>query len=261
VEEVNRLIEEEGVREVMLLGQNVNSYKYEGNDFAALVERLLSSTSIARIRFTSPHPHDFPDHLLSLMASEERFCSQIHLPVQSGSTSVLSRMKRDYSREEYLALVAKMKDRIPEVGLSTDIIVGFCGETESEFEDTLSLVKECRFDVAYMFRYSEREGTFAKKRMADDIPEEVKLERLARLISVQSESSLAKNQEEIGKVHRVLVENRSKRSAADNSGRSDSGKKIIFPAAGTKPGEIVPVRIESVTSATMRGTVVAPVFS
>ncbi|HNN75548.1 MAG TPA: tRNA (N6-isopentenyl adenosine(37)-C2)-methylthiotransferase MiaB [Leptospiraceae bacterium] len=261
VEEVSRLIEEEGVREVMLLGQNVNSYKYEGHDFAALVERLLSSTSIARIRFTSPHPHDFPDHLLSLMASEERFCSQIHLPVQSGSTSVLSRMKRDYSREEYLALVAKMKDRIPEVGLSTDIIVGFCGETESEFEDTLSLVKECRFDVAYMFRYSEREGTFAKKKMPDDIPEEVKLERLARLISVQSESSLAKNQEEIGKVHRVLVEGRSKRSAADNSGRSDSGKKIIFPAAGTKPGEIVPVRIESVTSATMRGTVVAPVFS
>ncbi len=195
------------------------------------------------------------------MAREERFCSQIHLPVQSGSSAVLARMKRDYSRGEYLALVEKIRSQIPGAGISTDIIVGFCGETDAEFEETLSIVRECRFDMAYMFRYSERELTFAKKNLPDDVPEDVKLERLNRLIELQGEIARQKNQEEIGTVHQVLIEGRSKRSAADLSGRTDSGKKVVFPADGLTVGSVVPVRIESATSATLRGRAESPVFS
>ncbi len=261
VEEIRRL-EDQGVREVTLLGQNVNSYRYESYDFAALVEKVLTGTNVARIRFTSPHPHDFPEHLLRLMGREERFCSQIHLPLQSGSTSVLARMKRDYTREEYRDLTAKIREIVPGIGLSTDVIVGFCGETESEFEDTLSLVEETGFDLAYMFRYSERDHTLAKKQYPDDVPEETKLARLDRLIQLQLGRSETQNQREIGRVHNVLIQGPSRRSKADWMGRTNHGKAVIFPAApGQNVGDLIDVRITAATSATLRGEAFAPVVS
>lgn len=259
IEEIRRL-EDQGVREVTLLGQNVNSYRHESVDFAALVERVLADTSIARIRFTSPHPHDFPEHLLRLMGSESRFCSQIHLPLQSGSTPVLARMKRDYTREEFQDLTARIREIVPGIGLSTDVIVGFCGETEEEFADTLSLVDETAFDLAYMFRYSERDHTLAKKQYADDVPEDVKLSRLDRLIQLQLQKSLERHQGEIGKVHNVLIQGPSKRSKSDWMGRTDHGKAVIFPSLpGQSVGSLVDVRITGATSATLRGEALTPV--
>lgn len=250
-----------GVREVMLLGQNVNSYRAEGADFAALVRRILDETDIARIRFISPHPHDFPDHLIDLMAGEKRFCSQIHLPLQSGSTSVLSRMKRDYSREEFLGVVDRIRSRIPDCSLTTDVIAGFCGETEAEFEDTLSLLDQVQFDMAFMFRYSERELTYAKKNLPDDVPESVKLERLDRMIQLQGAISKRRNDSEVGRVHEVLIEGRSRRSEADWCGRTEHGKKVVFPRAeGLEIGQILPVRIEAASSVTLRGSLAVPVF-
>lgn len=260
IEEIQGL-EGLGVREVMLLGQNVNSYRAEDADFAGLVERILSGTGIARIRFMSPHPHDFPEHLIELMAEEPRFCSQIHLPLQSGSTSVLARMKRDYSRDEFLQVVDRIRTRIPRCGLTTDVIAGFSGETDEEFEDTLSLLEQVRFDTAFMFRYSEREGTFAKKNLPDNVPENVKLERLDRMIQMQGAISKTANESEIGCVHEVLLEGRSRRSEADWCGRTDRGRKVIFPkTSDMEIGQIRPVRIEAATSATLRGTSLVPVF-
>jgi len=245
----------------MLLGQNVNSYRAEDRDFAGLVERILQGTGIARIRFTSPHPHDFPEHLIDLMAAEPRFCSQIHLPVQSGSTSVLSRMKRDYSREEYLQVVDRIRSRIPHCALTTDVIAGFSGETDQEFEETLSLLELVQFDMAFMFRYSERELTYAKKHLPDDVPEPVKLERLDRMIQLQGGISRTVNEAEIGRTYDVLLEGRSKRSEADWCGRTDQGRKVVFPRTpDMEAGQIRPVRIEGATSATLRGTCLVPVF-
>lgn len=260
IEEIQAL-ERAGVREVMLLGQNVNSYRAADRDFAGLVERILQRTEIARIRFTSPHPHDFPEHLIDLMAAEPRFCSQIHLPVQSGSTSVLSRMKRDYSREEYLQVVDRIRSRIPHCALTTDAIAGFSGETDQEFEETLSLLELVQFDMAFMFRYSERELTYAKKHLLDDVPEPVKLERLDRMIQLQGGISRTVNEGEIGRTYDVLLEGRSKRSEADWCGRTDQGRKVVFPRTpDMEAGQIRPVRIEAATSATLRGTCLVPVF-
>lgn len=267
VSEIKSLMNQ-GVHEVTLLGQNVNSYRFgldsEADspmfDFSALVRQILDETEISRIRFTSPHPHDFPEHLLDLMASEERFCSSIHLPVQSGSSQVLEAMRRDYNRDEFLQLVDLIRSKIPDIGITTDVIVGFPGETEADFEETLSLMEQVQFDMAYMFRYSERELTYARKKYPDDIPEEVKLERLNRLISLQSEIGKKKNEQCIGRVFQVLVENRSKRSEQDWMGRSESGKVVIFPAPDGATeldqfrGKILPVQIESASSATLKGS-------
>lgn len=275
VNEINELVQTEGVREVTLLGQNVNSYRHETDfRFRDLIERILRETEIARIRFTSPHPHDFPEQLLDLMASEPRFCSQIHLPVQSGSTATLERMKRDYSREEFLSLVDRIRVRMPDVGLTTDVIVGFSGETDAEFEETLSVMAAVRFDMAFMFHYSERSQTYAHKRMPDDVPQAVKLDRLRRLIELQTEIAREKNAALIGQSYEVLVEGRSKRSAVELMGRSATGKAIIFPIPGLNPdtgaiyqqqeavqlvdidpylGEMITVRVTESTPATLRG--------
>ena len=273
VREIDQLVRERDVREVTLLGQNVNSYRHGGDSnsapqrFRQLVERILNETRIERIRFTSPHPHDFPEDLLDLMAREPRFCSQIHLPVQSGSTAVLARMKRDYSREEFLQLVDRIRARMPDVGLTTDVIVGFSGETEAEFEETLSLMAAVRFDMAFMFHYSERQQTFAHKRMPDDVPQEVKLDRLRRLIELQTEIAREKNAALIGETYDVLVEGRSKRSALELMGRNAAGRAIIFPAPNTPDsantvdvdrytGATLAVRVTESTPATLRGVAV-----
>ncbi len=262
VAEVGRLVEA-GVREVTLLGQNVNSYRTDNVDFAALVRRLLDETAVERIRFTSPHPHDFPRHLLELMAAEERFCSSIHLPVQSGSTRVLTAMRRDYSRESFLQLVEEIRSVVGEVGLTTDVITGFPGETDEDFSETLSLMEQCRFDMAYMFRYSPRENTYAKKHLEDDVPEELKLSRLQTLIETQTRIGAKVNRAQVGRTVQVLVEGPSRRSRSELSGRSETGKMVIFPLpeADTPPapewvGRTVPVLVESATAATLRGRTV-----
>ena len=261
IKEINSLIAKHDIREVTLLGQNVNSYRHEKTSFCDLIVEILKKTSINRIRFTSPHPHDFPTELLDLMASEERFCSQIHLPLQSGSSSVLERMKREYSRAEYLKLVDRIRSKIPDLGLSTDIIVGFCGESEAEFADTLSLIEEVSFDMAYMFRYSERKRTFAKKKLKDDVPEKTKLERLGRLIETQQRISHKRNQSLLGKSFKVLVEGQSRRSREELMGRAFSGKTVVFappPSLELKEpkeliGQSIELEIVSASSATLRG--------
>lgn len=270
IQEIQNLVQTRGVSEVTLLGQNVNSYRHAEADFTRLVERILGETDVARIRFTSPHPHDFPLHLLDLMAREPRFASYIHLPVQSGASSTLARMKRDYTREEYLALVDRIRQRIPDCGLSTDVIVGFCGETDAEFEETLSLVENVGFDMAFMFRYSERELTHARKFLADDVADEVKLARLNRLIELQNGIQRRRNAQEIGRTYEALVEGRSRKSAADLLSRNAANKTIVFPAppldesVGAQApdprafsGRLARVRVTGASSATLRGEFLA----
>ena len=258
IAEINHLIEKYNIKEVTLLGQNVNSYKYENYDFTDLIQMILDSTPILRIRFTSPHPHDFPKKLIQLMAKERRFCNSIHLPLQSGSTRILARMHRDYTKEEYLNLVDYIKSEIPDVGLSTDIIVGFSDETEEDFEETLDVVQKVQFDMAFMFHYSEREHTIAKKKYPDNIPHEVKIQRLNRLIDLQSDISKEKNKKEHGKEYEILVEGKSRKSPKDWMGRTTSGKVVVFsdPQEKYKMGDLLKVKIIQSTKATLMGEVI-----
>lgn len=265
VREVQNLIDRRGVREITLLGQNVNSYRHEsGGDFTDLVKRLLDETSIRRIRFTSPHPHDFPERLLRLMAETDRFCSSIHMPVQSGSTEVLRRMRRDYTAEEYTDLVSLIRDIVPDVELTTDVIVGFPGETEEDFQKTLDLVEKVGYEKAYMFHYSEREHTAAKKQYADDVPEEVKLERLTRLIALQTRISGERNRADHGREYDILLEGPSRRSDKEWMGRTESGKVVVMPVPAElqldflqAQGRLARIVVESSSQATLRGRFVS----
>lgn len=248
-------LSEQGYREVTLLGQNVNSYSDGENDFARLMYEASQVDPEMRIRFSSPHPKDFPEQLLHTIAEQPNLCNSIHIPAQSGNNEVLERMRRPYTREQYLRLIEKMRNIIPGVSLSTDIIAGFCGETEREHQDTLSLMAEVRYDLAYMFAYSERGRTLAQRKYEDDVPEDVKKRRLSEIIELQMEIQEERNKREIGRRHLVLIEGPSKRSDEQLCGRTDTNKMVVFDRDDYEKGEYVEVEITGCTSATLFGEV------
>ncbi|MCC5914286.1 MAG: tRNA (N6-isopentenyl adenosine(37)-C2)-methylthiotransferase MiaB [Balneolaceae bacterium] len=245
-------LREEGYKEVTLLGQNVNSYKYEEIDFTTLMDEASKRNPEIRFRFSSPHPKDFPEPLLHLIAERPNLCNYIHIPAQAGSDTMLERMRRPYTRENYLKLIDRMREIIPDVSLSTDIIAGFCDETEEEHEATMSLMKIVRYDLAYMFAYSERERTLAHRKYEDNVPEDVKKRRLSEIIQQQMSIQEKTNEKEIGRRHLMLVEGTSKRSDEQLSGRTDTNKMVIIDRKDYAKGDYVEVEITDSTSATLQ---------
>lgn len=246
-----RQLSEEGIKEITLLGQNVNSYKDGENSFAKLMLACSQVNPEIRFRFSSPHPKDFPIELLHIIAEQPNLCNYIHIPAQAGSDSMLERMRRPYTREQYLELIDQMRVIIPGVSFSTDIIAGFCHETEEEHQQTLSLMKEVGYDLAYMFAYSERERTLAHRKFEDDVPEEVKKRRLSEIITQQMNIQGVRNKNEIGERHLVLVEGTSKKSEEQMSGRTDTNKICVFDRRDFEPGDYVEVEVTDCTSATL----------
>lgn len=274
LEEIRQL-EEQGYQEVTLLGQNVDSYLWFGGgpkkefarkspevraaalNFAGLLRRVATAFPSLRIRFTTSHPRDFTDEVLEVMAEYSNICPYIHLPVQSGSTRILQLMNRGYSREWYLERIEAIRCFLPDAAISTDIIAGFCTETDEDHQATLSLMEEVGFDSAYMFKYSERPGTPAARKLRDDVPEAVKTQRLQEIIALQQRLSLRSHQRDVGRVFEVLIEGPSRRSTEDLCGRTPQNKMVVFPARpGLKAGQRVQVRIEACSSATLIGTVI-----
>lgn len=255
IDEARRLFSE-GIREVTLLGQNVNSYQSDdGTSFAQLLEKVALVDPTLRVRFATSHPKDISDELIDTIAKYDNICNSIHLPVQSGSDRMLKLMNRKYTSEWYLERINKIRSTIPDCALSTDIIAGFCSETEEDHADTLKLMKEVGYDYAFMFKYSERPNTLAARKYKDDIAEDVKGKRLQEIIDLQQELSLQSNLKDIGKVFEVLVENVSKKSNEELSGRNSQNKVIVFPSNTHKPGDYVQVKITSCTPATLRGEI------
>ncbi len=254
IEEVRQLADH-GFKQVTLLGQNVNSYTFKGFDFAKLITAVANIDGIKRIRFTSPHPKDFPERLIEVVATNSKACKHVHLPLQAGSDRVLDAMNRTYTREHFVALAERMRKLIPGLVLTTDVIVGFPTETEAEFEETLAVMREVQFDSAFMFKYSERKGTVAQRTIPDDISDEVKTERMVRLVDQQRQISYIRNQAHLGQAFEVLVEGYGKRPS-QLLGRNDGNKIVVFPDTGAKPGEFVTVRIEEVTPNTLIGVAV-----
>lgn len=253
-------LRERGFSEVTLLGQNVNSYRYEGaegeiTDFASLLSMVAKSAPDMRVRFTTSHPKDMSDEILTVIASKPNVCRHIHLPVQSGSNSVLKSMNRKYTREWYLDRIAAIRRIIPGCGISTDLFTGFHDETEEDFQQTLSLMREVGFDSSFMFKYSERPGTFASQHLPDNVPEDVKIDRLNRMIALQNELSAESNRRDVGKDFAVLVEGVSKRSKEQMVGRTETGKAVVFSRGNARIGQIVTVNIVSSTSATLIGEI------
>lgn len=252
-------MKELGYREVTLLGQSVNSYSYtdpitgEETDFPKLLELIATFAPHIRIRFTSPHPKDMTDETIEMMAKHPNICKHIHLPAQSGSNSVLKRMKRGYTREWYLDRVAKIRSLIPNCGISTDIFCGFCGETEEDFLQTLDLMEQARFDTSFLFKYSERPGTYAAKKLPDDVPEEIKLDRLQRMIELQQRLSEESNRRDIGGTFEVLIEGFSKKSREQYFGRTQQNKVLVFDKKNHHIGEFVQAVVDEVSSATLIG--------
>ena len=256
VDDVKRLADE-GFKEVVLLGQTVNSYNDGTHNFGDLLFAMSEVEGIERIRFTSPHPSDATDALIEAIASCDKVCNYIHLPLQSGSTNVLKTMRRTYTAEAYQELVAKMRERIPNLSISTDVIVGFCGETEADFMETYNLMAKIRYDSAFMFKYSSREGTLAHKTLDDDVSEEEKGRRLKEIIALQEGISHEINRGLIGETVEVLVEGKSRRDPDRYQGKSDGFKTTVFPKENSEVGDLVRVKVESVTAHTLIGSMVA----
>jgi len=258
-----------GYREVTLLGQNVDSYRWNiskkgdiidsnnpTTNFAQLLELVALASPNLRVRFSTSHPKDMTDEVITTMSKYKNICNYIHLPVQSGNSNVLKRMNRGYTRDWYLERIKSIRNIIPECAVSTDIITGFCSETEAEHLDTLSLIKEVKFDFAYMFFYSERPKTLAERKFEDDIPLQVKKERLYEVIEIQHKQSMAINQRSIGKSYKVLIEGRSKKSAEMLCGRNDKNAMVVFPKENYTAGNYVEVLITDCTNATLKGKVI-----
>lgn len=245
-----------GYKEVTLLGQNVNSYNYEGLNFAGLLENLALAIPGIRIRFTTSHPKDMSEETIIVISKYPNLCKHIHLPVQSGSSRILKLMNRKYTREWYLERIALIRKHIPDCGISTDMFTGFHSETEEDHQQTLSLMREVGYDSAFMFKYSERKGTYASKNLPDDVPEEVKLRRLQEMIDLQMELSLQSNKNDIGKEFEVLVEGYSKRSREQLSGRTSQNKVVLFDNQGQKVGDLVRVRIKDASAITLFGDII-----
>lgn len=256
-----RNLQQQGYKEVTLLGQNVNSYRFvnaEGQtvDFPQLLRLVAETAPTMRIRFSTPHPKDMSDATLRVIAEVPNVCRHIHLPIQSGSDKVLKLMNRKYNVEWYLSRVKAIHELVPDCGLSTDIFVGFHGETEADHQESLRIMREVGYDSAFMFKYSERPGTYASKHLPDDVPEDVKIRRLNELIMVQNENSAIANRAEVGKVREVLVEGPSKRSREQLCGRTEQNKMVVFDKGNHHIGQYVQVRITGSTSATLLGEAV-----
>ena len=249
---------DKGFREVTLLGQNVNSYLFESDggdrvDFPELLKRVAEAVPEMRVRFVTSHPKDMSDDTLRVMASHPNLCRYIHLPAQSGSSRILRIMNRKYTREWYLDRIAAIRRILPDCAISTDLFCGFHSETEEDFEETLSLMREVGYDSAYMFKYSERPGTYAAKQLPDDVPEEVKIQRLQRMIDLQNQLSEESNLRDVGKEFEVLVEGFSKRSREQLFGRTSQNKVVIFDKKDFHIGQFIRVRIVRASSATLFG--------
>ena len=256
-----RNLQQQGYKEVTLLGQNVNSYRFVNEkgqtiDFPQLLRLVAEAVPTMRIRFSTPHPKDMSDATLRVIAEVPNVCRHIHLPIQSGSDKVLKLMNRRYTVEWYLSRVKAIRELVPDCGLSTDIFVGYHGETEADHEESLRIMREVGYDSAFMFKYSERPGTYASKHLPDDVPEDVKIRRLNELIMVQNESSARANHAEVGNVREVLVEGPSKRSREQLCGRTEQNKMVVFDKGNHHIGEYVKVRITGSTSATLFGEAV-----
>lgn len=258
---------ENGYREVTLLGQNVDSYHWiasptgvtggnlnEAVSFAELLERVAQISPLLRVRFSTSHPKDITDEVLFTIAKHKNICNYIHLPVQSGSSRILQLMNRTYTREWYMAKVNRIREIIPDCGLSTDMITGFCTETEEDHQASLTLMEYCKYDLAYMYFYSERPGTLAARRFKDDIPEEIKKRRLQEMVNLHRIHSLQSMQKDVGKTFEVLVEGFSKKTADDLQGRSGQNKVVVFPKGNYKKGDYVMVKIEGCTAGTLLGS-------
>ncbi len=271
VTEVKQLIEQ-GYKEVTLLGQNVDSYLWGGGglkkdilekgdlsdtvSFGQLLEMVAKVEPELRVRFSTSHPKDVTDEVLHTIAKYDNICNYIHLPIQSGNSRLLDLMNRGYTREWYLDRLKSIREIIPNCGISTDIITGFCTETEEDHKDTLSLMEEVGYDFAYMFKYSERPGTHAARKLTDDVEESVKGRRLSEVIEVQMRTAREKNKQDLGKVYRVLVEGFSKKSNDNLQGRNDQNKVVVFPKEQYQKGDYVDVLIHDCTNATLMGTAV-----
>ena len=250
-------LESRGYKEVTLLGQNVNSYRaVDGTDFSQLLRTVAREVPGMRIRFSTSHPKDMSDATLRVIAEEPNVCRHIHLPVQSGSDRILKLMNRKYTREWYLDRVAAIRRIVPDCGLSTDIFVGYCSETLEDHRQSLSLMEECGYDSAFMFKYSERPGTYASKHLADDVPEEEKVRRLEELIALQNRLSLKNNESCVGREYEILVEGVSKRSREQLFGRTEQNKVVVFDRHGVRPGQFVRVKVTGASSATLQGELV-----
>ncbi len=258
IKEVKQLFQS-GYREVTLLGQNVDSYSWKNDneiiDFPQLIDKVAGIDPLLRIRFSTSHPKDLSDDLLRIMAKHDNICKHIHLPAQSGSTRILKLMNREYTREWYMDRIRSIRSILPNCSISTDMISGFCTETDEDHKASLSLLEWAGFDFAYMFKYSERPGTKAARKLKDDVPDSIKTERLNEVIIVQNRLSAKSKREDVGKVFELLIEGVSKRSPDHFSGRISQNKVVVFPKENRKKGEYVKVRINRCTSATLIGEI------